>query len=191
MQYFRPNIVLGIRSGGFLVAELMAEALPTEAILLPITCRRPSTGKKKRFQAVKDLLMSLPNALTDRLRVLEHMLLTQMREPQARADFTPDANELGQIAHLLRLRGADARVLIVDDAVDSGATLLAVMNIVRDVMHPEAILKTAALTVTTSAPLVQPDYVMYRYVLCRFPWSLDFKPVADPDLRSGRDGTVG
>lgn len=191
LQDFRPNIVIGIRSGGFRVAELMADALPPEAILLPMTCRRPSSAKKERFGIVRDMLLSLPHAVTDRLRVLEHMILTQRASPQAKKDFVADPAEFGQIAHLLRLRGDTARVLVVDDAVDSGATLLAVTETIREVMDAQAVLKTAAITVTTQSPLIQPDYAMYRYVLCRFPWSLDFKRDADSDLRSGRYGTVG
>ena len=187
---FRPNIIIGIRTGGFTVAALMAEALPVEAIMLPITCRRPSTGRKQRFGVVKDMLMSLPHAVTDRLRILEHMILTQGKTP-APVAYTPDADEMGQIAHLLHLRGADARILVVDDAVDSGATLLAVTDALRGYMHPDAALKSAALTVTTSRPLIQPDYLMYRHVLCRFPWSLDFRASANTDIRPRRHGAVG
>ncbi len=190
-QDFRPNVVIGIRTGGYHVADLMTEALPVEAILLPITCRRPSTGKKQRFGVVKDALMALPHAVTDRLRVLEHKMLTEMRAPKPLTEYTADPEELAQIEHLLTLRGADARILLVDDAVDSGATMLAVIDTVREVMHADAVLKTAALTVTTSEPLVQPDYLMYRHVLCRFPWSLDFRAAPGRDLRSGRNGTVG
>lgn len=189
-QDFRPNIVIGIRTGGFYVAELMQEALPVEAIVLPLTCRRPSTGKKQRFAMVKTMLMSMPHVVTDRLRVLEHMMLTQRGDAKPVTNFTPDAEELMSLSHLLLLRGAEARILVVDDAVDSGATLLAVLDTVRKVMHADAVLKSAALTVTTANPLVNPDFQMYRYVLCRFPWSLDFKQRPGVDLRSGRNFAV-
>lgn len=189
-QDFRPNIVLGVRTGGYIVADLMMEALPVEAILLPITCRRPSTGKKQKFAAVKDMLKALPQPITDQLRVIEHRMLTQRRPPQPLGTFTPDAEELAQITHLLSLRGAEARVLVVDDAVDSGATLRAVLDTVSEILPPDAVLKSAALTVTTAEPLAEPDYSAYRYVLCRFPWSLDFQRQAGADLRSGRHAAV-
>ncbi len=189
-QDFRPNIVLGVRTGGYIVADLMMEALPVEAILLPITCRRPSTGKKQKFSAVKDMLKALPQPITDQLRVIEHRMLTQRRSPQPLSAFTPDAEELAQITHLLSLRGAEARVLVVDDAVDSGATLRAVLDTVAEILPPDAVLKSAALTVTTTDPLAEPDYSAYRYVLCRFPWSLDFRRQAGADLRPGRHTAV-
>lgn len=187
---FRPNIVIGIRSGGFHVAELMADALPPEAILMPFTCCRPSSKRKERFEIVRNILTSLPHAVTDRLRVLEHTVLTQYVSPQAKNDFIADDDELSQLAHLLRLRGDTARILMVDDAVDTGATLLAATETIRGIMDAQAVLKTAVITVTTQSPLVQPDYAMYRNVLCRFPWSLDFKHDAGSDIRSGRYGTV-
>jgi hypothetical protein len=34
-------------------------------------------------------------------------------------------------------------------------------------------LRTAVITVTLEHPAVQPDYALYRGVLCRFPWSFD------------------
>jgi uncharacterized protein len=191
-QDFQPNIIIGVRTGGFVVAGLMTEALPIAAIMLPMTCRRPSTGKKQRFAAVKTMLMAMPDAVTDRLRVLEHKMLTQRQPPQAKTDFIPDAAELAQLTHLLALRGDAAKILVIDDAVDSGATLLAVTETIRRVMAPDAELRTAAITVTTPNPLIQPDYVMYRYVLCRFPWSLDFKAAAAcADLRPRRHGAGG
>ncbi len=189
-QDFRPNIVLGVRTGGYIVADLMMEALPVEAILLPITCRRPSTGKKQKFAVVKDMLQALPQPITDQLRVIEHRMLTQRRPPQPLSAFTPDVDELAQITHLLSLRGGEARVLVVDDAVDSGATLRAVLDTVAEILPPDAVLKSAALTVTTASPLAEPDFAAYRYVLCRFPWSLDFRRQTGSDLRSGRDAAV-
>lgn len=191
MQEYRPNIVVGVRTGGFVFAELMMEALPVEAILLPMTCRRPSTAKKQRFGAVKGALMALPQPVTNCLRVIEHKMLTEMREARPLTDYEADPDECTQIEQLFALRRGDARVLVVDDAVDSGATLQAVCATLQEVLPVGALLKTAALTVTTSNPLIEPDYRLYRHVLCRFPWSLDFRPAAGRDLRSGQHGAVG
>jgi hypoxanthine phosphoribosyltransferase len=65
------------------------------------------------------------------------------------------------------------RVLIVDDSVDTGATMLHVMDTLRRQAGVPVTLATAAITVTTERPLVAPDYVLLRQQLCRFPWSLD------------------
>ncbi len=168
---FQPALLIGIRSGGYTVASLMAEHLP-QAVLLPITCRRPSTQKKQDVSLLKTLLRNLPYAISDCLRIIEHIILTQ--KPKQPGVFSADPQELQAIETALRQRGGNTNILIADDAVDSGATLQAVYNAVR-ALAPSAPVKTAAITVTTGSPLLQPDFTLYRYVLCRFPWSLDFK----------------
>jgi hypothetical protein len=57
--------------------------------------------------------------------------------------------------------------------VDSGATLAAVLGTLREVCGPTTQLRTAVITVTMEDPAVEPDYTLYRGVLCRFPWSFD------------------
>jgi uncharacterized protein len=172
---FQPDVIVGIRSGGYRVAAHMAESLQQVA-LLPITCRRPSTQKKESLLLLRKLLQKLPYAVTDRLRVAEHIVLTQLRAPKpVTAGFVPDAQELTALKQWLGSKDGAARILIVDDAVDSGATLAAVHRLVQSVAYPGSTVKMAAITVTTQYPLIQPDFVLYRYALCRFPWSLDTK----------------
>lgn len=166
---FAPQMLIGIRSGGYVVAEIMAARFP-DARLLPITNRRPGTTAKQS-SGMKTLLKRLPYAINDRLRIAEHLYLTQLRAPKPRS-FTPDTAELAAIGHALREQ-PEARILLIDDAVDSGATLLGVRDSIQ-ALASTAIVRSAALTVTTHAPLIQPDFFLHRYVLCRFPWSFDF-----------------
>jgi hypoxanthine phosphoribosyltransferase len=170
---FKPDVLIGIRSGGYAVAETLAPYFP-HTTLLPITCRRPSTKKKQNSSLLKKLLRTLPRSVTDRLRIVEHIALTQLR-PQKQSIFTPDIKELTVIENCLRRQDGKPNILIVDDAVDSGATLAAVMEVIKNIAGPAAIIKTAAITVTTASPFVEPNFMLYRYVLCRFPWSFDFK----------------
>lgn len=172
LRSFTPDLLIGVRSGGYVIAELMMEAMPHEAALLPITCRRPSTQAKKE-SGMKKVLARLPRWFNDQLRLAEHILLTQMKTPRP-GIFIPDAPELSAIEVALQNRN-NAKILIVDDSVDSGATLLAVVETIRSMVDPAAIIKTASITTTTTSPLIQPDVTLYRYVLCRFPWALDFK----------------
>lgn len=171
---FTPTIYLGIRTGGYVVAELMAQATPQPVRLLPITCRRPSTAKKNNLPFVKETLKRLPHFISDRLRIMEHIYLTQIKKPRD-AQVVPDEAELSVLRQVLAEQGAEARVLVIDDSIDSGATVAAVLAVVRTLAHPAAQIKTAAVTITTAHPLVEPDFSLYRYALCRFPWSLDFK----------------
>lgn len=164
---FAPQLVIGIRSGGYVVAQAAMPVWP-QARLLPMTCRRASSRRKgSRLKAV---LRRLPRAVNDALRIAEHMALTQWRTPLP-GFFIPDAQELAAIEAALR-ECSGARILIVDDAVDSGATLQSVTGLIKS-LAPKASIKAAAITVTTKRPLLQPDFFLYRYVLCRFPWALD------------------
>lgn len=172
---FAPDLYIGIRTGGYVLGQEMMKFSQGNAILLPMTCRRPSTGKKGKIGGLKRLLSGLPYFITNQLRIVEHILLTQLKPPVAREDFVPDEVELAAIKSVLREKGQNARVLIIDDAIDSGGTMLAVYNIIKAEAQQGAIIKTASITVTTENPLIQPDIVLFKYVLCRFPWAFDFK----------------
>lgn len=65
------------------------------------------------------------------------------------------------------------RVLIVDDIVDSGKTLNALLPMLRE-RHPHIIFKTAALF-TKQTALVQPDYSLHEAAdWIDFFWERDF-----------------
>jgi hypoxanthine phosphoribosyltransferase len=167
---FLPDIFIGIRSGGYVVAEMMAQEAKHTHLLLAISRQRSSTKKKKR---IKNILKLLPYFISNRLRIWEHKALNS-KPPAEQPQFTPDAGELSALRAYLQVRKA-CRILIVDDALDSGATMKAVFDLVKAEADSACVIKTAAITVTTESPLIQPDYKLYHYVLCRFPWSFDFK----------------
>ena len=172
---FSPNLLIGIRSGGYVVAEAMSESIGGRILLLPITRQRPSTEKKKQSAGFKEILARMPYLVTNRLRVLEHRLLTEWKPKAPKPSFVPDPAEIAEISYQLQQLGKDARILIIDDSVDSGATLLVVRDTIVALADEEAEVRTASVTITTPSPLIQPDFFLYQYVLCRFPWSFDFR----------------
>lgn len=152
---FTPDIVIGIRTGGERVARHMGITQQ-----FSISCQRPGTAKKK---CITPFLRILPYSITNQLRRAEHALLARRTPATAIATGALPALPPG------------SRILIVDDAVDSGATLAAALEYVRKAVDSSCIIRTAAITLTTITPLVEPDYTLYRYVLCRFPWSFDYR----------------
>jgi uncharacterized protein len=166
---YAPVLLVGVRTGGLVVAETMARvsSLP----VLPLTCRRPTTAFKSRLPGLKPLLATLPESLLNALRRVEHRLASSHRGAAQPTQI--DQAEAIAIGNWLRILSRGARVLVVDDAVDSGATLATVLQTLRDVCPPEVEVRTAVITVTTEDPVVAPDYTLYRGVLCRFPWSFD------------------
>ncbi len=173
---FQPDIVVGIRTGGYVVAEAMRSALPAETDILPIRKQRPSTKLKSEAPWRKSLLQSAPYAATDRVRLLEHRLLmanAARKNATPRKTFIPDPVE-GDVIEAALKKNPKARVLVVDDSIDSGSTMSAVVGFVQRI-SPEADVGSAVVVVTHHTPTITPDYCLYRGVLCRFPWSDDFK----------------
>jgi hypoxanthine phosphoribosyltransferase len=209
---YTPALLVGVRTGGLVVAEAMARAAAVAVPVLPLTCRRSTTGLKSRIPGLKALLTALPEPVRDAMRQAEHRLLAVRRPATAAPPVDPgEAAAIGawlaDPAHpapaLLTSRPpmpgpptlcqppsrqptsrqprsrvptrrvSPSRVMVVDDAVDSGVTLAAVLRTLRESCPPGTELRTAAITVTRPSPAVEPDYALWRGVLCRFPWSFD------------------
>lgn len=159
----KPDCVAGIASGGTFVAAAMGVRPVFEVV-----CRRPSTNGKKRSWT-RRLIGGLPQWMTDRLRMAEHRWLMRRGVTMERCvAIQPELLEF-------LAKHQEARVLLVDDAVDSGCTLKCVAEALRKAA-PKVSITTAAITVTTERPVMMPDVAIYRDgTLCRFPWSADYK----------------
>jgi hypoxanthine phosphoribosyltransferase len=169
---YAPTLLVGVRTGGLVVAEAMARAAEGRLPVMPLTCRRASTATKSRVPFLHELLAVLPRGAVDAMRVLEHRLLSPRRKKQARPPDV-DHGEAGAIAALLSCSPGDNRLLVVDDAVDSGVTLATVTDLLRTNCPAPTEIRSAVITVTLEAPRAEPDYALYHGVLCRFPWSFD------------------
>jgi hypoxanthine phosphoribosyltransferase len=116
-------------------------------------------------------MRALPRQLTDLLRIWEVRLLSNRR--RVAIPIQPlDASETAAIVELAQ-NSPEARLLVVDDAVDSGVTLATVLQKLRQICPAHTQIRSAAITVTLDNPLVEPDFTLYRRVICRFPWSFD------------------
>lgn len=156
MTGFVPDAILAIATGGVYVANKIFPNIPHA-----VTRRqRPTTKNKNRF--VKGIIKRLPVNVLDAMRVAEASVLEKL--PVRPID--PSLIKLPELAGY-------SRILIVDDAVDSGATLQCVYKAVRNAC-PEADVRSAVITVTTAKPLIKPDFSLFsNYILIRFPWSMD------------------
>lgn len=169
---FAPTLVVGIRTGGLTVANSMMRAGARRVPLMPVTCRRAATTAKSRLPWLRALLGLLPGKLVDLLRRLEHRLFIT-RRAHRQGGQSIDQAEAAAVAALLAAGPAEARILVVDDAVDSGVTLLTVLRTLREICPAGTEIRSAVITQTLENPQISPDYVLYRGVLCRFPWSFD------------------
>lgn len=171
-EVFAPNLYIGIRTGGQIVAESMHLG---GASLLPITKRREGTALKSKSGGIKSLLKALPYWVLNPLRIAEHIYLTEIKKPSTPHPFVPDEAEFKAIESVLKDLGEDARIFVIDDALDTGNTMKAVVELLQKIAHSEAIIKSGVITQTTENPAITPDFKLYDLTLCRFPWSFDFK----------------
>lgn len=149
---FAPDLVIGIATGGAVIAE---KIFP-EVRHLTVSARRPSSTRKDRLTPLMCVVRKLPVPIKNIMRMAESRILSFRR---------PVPPELEPID-----TGNAKRILVVDDAVDSGATLSGVLSAIRT----EGTVKSAVITVTTSRPIIKPDLSLYNNnTLIRFPWSLD------------------
>lgn len=168
-----PDVLIAIPTGGWFVAQSMAKAVGGEIPALSLTCRRPTSKLKPGGSVIRKMVGGLPRPIVDRLRVVEHALLTRRPASAPKTPYQFVEQELETLERWMTKAPPRPNVLIVDDAIDSGATLVQVIEAVRRYAPADAIIRTAVITVTTDWPLVRPDHHMFHRQLCRFPWSMD------------------
>lgn len=169
---YEPTLVVGVRYGGLEVAESMVRAAAASLPVLPVTCRRAATTAKTRIPTLRAVLTALPRPALDLLRRVEHRLFIAPRTHQARLQHVDNA-EVDVIADWLVNQQSRSRILVTDDAIDSGVTLATVLRLVRAVCPSGTEIRTAVITQTLEQPITTPDYVLFHNTLCRFPWSFD------------------
>ncbi len=166
------DLMVGVRRGGEFFADALEQFLPEGYCRerLNVTLQRPSTrGKGARLAAV---LGNTPLWMLNSARRLEAWWLRMKTRCNKRPDTRKMVVDNGVGFPDLP---PEARILLVDDAIDSGATIKVVCNNLREIyINPN--IKIAVITVTTDSPLVEPDFCKYHNrTLVRFPWSIDYK----------------
>ena len=164
-------LILGIKEGGIPLAKIVVSYLENKYSnsldFETIICQRPSTKIKKSNQFKKSILKTLfqvtPQFILNRIRVLEHYYLMKNVQNSYREVIFSDKIDFSHYA----------KILIVDDAVDSGYTLKAVLDKVKENVKNESKIFSLAAVVTNKEACIWPDYTLYSDVLIRFPWSLD------------------
>lgn len=154
---FVPDVLISIKTGGEYVGNLMFDKTEHTSTLLQ------RTGTKRKTGLLSIILGVLPQWLCNRLRILEAWWLSKRKHER----IDPNLVILPSLSRY-------ERILIVDDAVDSGITLDAVHRAVK-LKYPHADVMTAVITVTTTSPVEAPDFALFdNMTLIRFPWSKDY-----------------
>ncbi|MBQ9077302.1 MAG: hypothetical protein IJY31_05605 [Muribaculaceae bacterium] len=171
---YSPDVVIGILTGGGYLGRIIYDVLNDDGTKMYVEAEAHRPGHVVRSGgAVKKILAIMPRRILDLLRMLESRLLEwhySVKSPEAR-DVSINMPENVHD----RLLAGGCRILVVDDAIDSGGTMASVKDFLAG-EYPGNEIKTAVITVTTASPVVEADFSLYcDRVLVRFPWSNDMK----------------
>lgn len=169
---FTPDLVIGVLTGGSYVAKQVMESLNCPLKYDEVKVQRSGT-KKKNKGLLRSVLQSLPIFLLNLLRMLESVFLELKSKYK-----TPE--RMGMIALSEETKAflgsaTQSKVLLVDDAIDTGATLSLIKEHLEN-NYPGIVVKTAVITITMKNVMITADYYLYNNrTLIRFPWSNDIK----------------
>lgn len=170
---YAPDVIIGIESGGAVVAQQMFDKLLGHFPQLQyfnVSAYRNSSKTKRKYK-VSDFLCVLPDILLNSLRLLEHYVLSVTMYANVSQPRNVEINTALK-GYLERL--SEGCVFLVDDAIDSGATMNEVIGVLKKI-NPALDYRTTALVLTQKTSHFVPDLSLYNNVLIRFPWSNDFK----------------
>lgn len=153
---YKPEHILYIERAGLLVGFEIADFF--QCGISGITSRRSGSSIKSKF---KRILRHLPRVITHFLRQFElnsniHGIHKE-RNVFCEYQFPPK----------------DKKLLIVDDAIDTGYSLAAIRNFLETHGYDKNSIKIAVLTTTGAAPVLHADFSLLDQVTCAFPWSYD------------------
>lgn len=157
---FNPDLVLGVKTGG---AELARFLHPLFSASHLDYCSIKRESKNSRANKFKKHLKKFPRPVLNLLRIME-------------AKFFFRSKERTHIEEVILPEGIEkySRILIVDDAIDTGATINSLINELESKNNKSEI-RVAVFTVTLTDPSIRPDFTLFdKNILLRFPWSKDF-----------------
>ena len=168
-----PSVIIGIQHGGAEVARRMLADFP-EAAYCEVRLSRPDTRQKSQGLTHR-LLQHLPLWLCDTLRIVESRInewRSKGEEPVRLGEIRLPDDIASTLSEPLL---TPPLVLLVDDAIDTGATIQqARLQLLEQ--FPGITLRVAVITVTTPHPICDADFCLYHNrTLCRFPWSNDYR----------------
>ncbi len=169
---WRPELIIGIKTGGIYVAKPLRDELQKryETLYSEVSLSRPSTQKKKKFKVDK-ILKKLPYFLLNALRNLEVFIFEKSK---AKSYVNSRENDI-QIDDALHQQILScSKILLIDDAIDTGTTIVAIKNRFL-ALNRDAEIQVAVLTTTHRTPFINADFSLYDRVLLRCPWAQDYK----------------
>ncbi|GAA3884375.1 hypothetical protein GCM10022405_07210 [Gibbsiella dentisursi] len=168
---YSPDLIIGIATGGEIVARTVALKMDTPVMILKR--QRGLTKYKSRFNISK-ILPFFPRWFNDFLRRYEIKYNERRFLAKGKKRNICDVMLIsGELDNLSRF----SQILLIDDSVDSGGTMIDCVNFLQKFLAKNTTIKTASLNVTFKEPAFIPDFYLYKDVLIRCPWANDVRRV--------------
>ncbi|MDE6697560.1 MAG: phosphoribosyltransferase domain-containing protein [Muribaculaceae bacterium] len=168
------DALVGVRRGGSFVCDALCKHLREEqyGARYDVELQRPST--KHKNGTLSRILKMFPRPMLDVMRMAESTLLSFRRTLKSQATMSTKVEIPEGLASILKTIECP-NILLIDDAIDSGDTLFAISETLRNI-NPKITIRIAVITVTTQNPRIDADFAIYKNkTLIRFPWSNDYK----------------
>lgn len=169
----RFDAIVAVMRGGSIVCDNFLRHFPRSlyAARYDVALQRPSTKQMKK--GLGKILRRLPYPLLDAMRKVEAKMLSLRRKING-PHVIPEIEMPDGLAAALT-QNHQPELLLIDDAIDSGDTLYAIVATLRKT-NPETRITVAVITETTDNPRIRANHILYRNnTLIRFPWSDDYK----------------
>lgn len=167
---YKPDIIIGVLTGGGYVARNIKKRFETSNYYYEIKVQRSTTKTKQKIRIDKFFKL-LPYFILNWLRIIE----SHYFELKRRFVDNEPCGEIVLPTELIELlKNGGHKVLIIDDSIDTGSTILILKNSIENVSKNNQV-RVAVINVTQHKPYVFPDYYLFYRVLIRFPWSSDAK----------------
>ncbi len=165
-QGYIPDHILYIERAGILTGFEMSKYF--NCPISGIVSRRSGSGLKS---SLKLILRSLPRFMTHFLRRLE--LGSSIHNVNSKRDVSCQKP----------LPPKDKKILVVDDALDTGHSLGAVVDWLKTHNYNLSLVKTAVLTTTGDKLYISSDFTLLNDVICAFPWSYDSRQYKETKIK--------
>lgn len=170
---YRPDIIIGIAKGGDIVGSKIYEYLKVDNFIRYYTVKiqHPCTIFMKNF-GIKKLFKIMPKRSLNLLR----KIILYIREFNW-TYFSHNIKRIGEVKlpdNVIKYISEHnyCKILIIDDAIDSGKTISLVYDYIKSI-NRYSIVKCGVLNTTFRKPCFTPHYCLYDRIILRFPWAFD------------------
>lgn len=171
---YKPDIVIGIAKGGAKVGAKVYEYIKignSNVRYCDVKIQHPCTIFMKNF-GIKKLFKIMPKSSLNLLR----KIILYIREFNW-TYFSHNVKRIGEVKlpdNIIKYISNNnyCKILIIDDAIDSGKTVTLLYDYIKSI-NSYSIIRCGVLNTTFRKPCFIPHYCLYDRVILRFPWAFD------------------